>query len=251
MSRHAALPLIDQQDICGATMFHGTQRYSAAPKREDVMATERTFDIEAFAARHSGVTVSRHAPGAVLFSQGDAVDGAYFIARGRVRITTTSSEGKEATVAVLDTGDFFGEGCLIGDRLRAASAICISDSTVVRLEQASAIRALHQDQAFVELFIARTLTNLVQLREIVASHILDDSQVRLARILMQLANRGGKGQATTIINVSQEMLAQMVGTTRSRINFFMNDFRDRGYIKYTGTTIIVRESLSVVLLAKN
>lgn len=178
------------------------------------------------------------------------MDGVYFVHRGRVQVTTMSARGKEATVAVVDAGDFCGEGCLIGEGVRVATATCVSDSTVAQLEQASVIRALRQDQAFAEFFVARILTSMIQLREIVASHIIDSSEIRLARILMQLANYGRRGQkGSPIANVDQEMLAHMVGTTRSRINYFMNKLRMLGHIEYKRGTIVVHKSLLSLILA--
>jgi len=224
----------------------------AAPVCTDALATEHTFDIAAFADRHSGITVSKHKPGTMLFSQGEPANSAYFVHQGRVRITTVSAQGKEATVAIIDAGDFCGEGCLIGDRKRVASATCISNCTVARLEQGSAIRALRQDHVFSEFFVARILTNLVQLREVVASHIIDSSEVRLARILMQLANYSSNNQmGTAISNVSQDVLAHMVGTTRPRINYFMNKFRKLGHVQYNGATIVVHKSLLSVILGED
>ncbi len=217
------------------------------PVREDVIEKRQSFDVEAFAARHSGVTVSRFKPGGVLFTQGDGADSVFYVHRGRVGITVISARGREANIAIVDPGDFCGEACLIGDRTRVATATCILDSTVVRMEQAAVINAIRQNRLFGDLFFAHLLSSVVQLREILLSHLIESSEVRLARILMKLANYGTYSQKGTVItNVSQELLAQMVGTTRARINYFMNKFRRLGYIDYD-KQIVVHQTLMAVL----
>jgi len=217
-----------------------------APARADVLE-RRPFDVEEFAARHTGVTLFRPKIGALLFTQGERASCVYYIHRGRVRITVVSPRGKEAIVAVIDPGDFCGEACLIGERLRPATATCIADSVVARLDQSSVLRALHQDQAFADVFVAHIVTNVVQLRETVLSHLIDGAEVRLARVLLQLAKYGTHSQkGIAITHVDQEALAQMVGTTRSRINYFMNKFRNLGHIHYNGIIVVHKSILSVV-----
>jgi CRP/FNR family transcriptional regulator, cyclic AMP receptor protein len=218
------------------------------PMRVDMFEIERSFDVGALGSGDRGIRLSGYPLGEILFNQGDPADSLYFIQQGFVRITTVSARGKEANIAVIGINDFFGEGCLIGHTTRVATATCLSDCMVVRLEQASAIRALRQNRPFAEFFVARIVTSLVQLREVVVSHILESSEVRLARILMRLANYDKNSQGRNpIINVGQEELGNMVGTTRSRINHFMTKFRKLGHIQYDGTAIVVHKSLSRII----
>jgi CRP/FNR family cyclic AMP-dependent transcriptional regulator len=207
-----------------------------------------SFDVDAFARNYGGVTVSMLKSGAVVFAQGEPATCMFHLQRGQIQITVVSPQGKEAIIAVLEPGDFSGEGCLLGDRLRVATAVCIADSTVVRLERASVIRAVRQDPIIAEFFLVYALTGVVRLREDLVSHLFDSSEKRLARALLLLANCGKNGRQETIIsNVDQESLAQMIGTTRSRVNFFMNKFRKLGYIDYNGYINVHSSLLNVVL----
>jgi CRP-like cAMP-binding protein len=206
-----------------------------APIRSETFDADRSFDVETFAARYGGVTLSRFEPGAILFTQGDPARDLFYLRDGQLQITLVSPQGKEAIIAVLDPGQFCGEGSLLGDRERVATAACVVPSTVARLERASVVRAVRDNPAFAEFFLVYALKSMVRLRQDVASQIFDDSEKRLARTLLLLAHYGADGCSETVIrNVSQEALARMVGTTRSRINYFMNKFRKRGYIDYDG-----------------
>jgi CRP/FNR family cyclic AMP-dependent transcriptional regulator len=217
------------------------------PVREDVLQSRQSFDVEAFAARHSGVTVSKFKPGAALFAQGERANCLFYVHRGRVGITIVSTEGREANIGVVDTGHFCGEGCLIGDRTRVATATCIEDSTIARMERGTVIRALRQDQLFTDVFVGYLLSSVVQLREALLSQLIESSDIRLARVLVKLANCGtGSDERAVITNVSQESLAHMVGTTRARVNYFMNKFRKLGYIDYDGEIIVHKSLLKVI-----
>ncbi len=207
---------------------------------------KEAFDAAAFGAKYGGVTVATLRPGAVLFRQGERTDALYYVQAGQIRITVLSSEGKAGILSILHGGNFCGEGSLLGNRLRIATATCLTDSVVARLERHSVIRAIREDPAVAEFFLACALTSAAKLRESLISQLFDSSERRLARALLALAHRG-KGipddQYSVIRNVDQETLAQMIGTTRSRVNRFMNKFRSSGWIDYDNSTIRVRASL--------
>lgn len=159
-----------------------------------------------------------------------------------------SSQGKEGILGILGPGDFCGEGCLLGNRSRVATVACIADSLVARIERASALRAIRENTAIAGFFLAFALQRVVGLRENLISQLFDSSEKRLARTLLVLANHGGDGRRNDVIrNVDQEGLAHMIGTTRSRVNHFMNKFRKLHFIDYDGDTIVVYRSLSVAL----
>lgn len=208
----------------------------------------KSFDLDAFAANYGGVTVSRFKAGAVLYSQGDPADAMYYLQGGQIQMTVVSSRGKEGILGVLDAGSFCGEGCLLGNRkVRVATAACMTNTTAARLERASIVRAFREDPAIAELFVVVALKKVVLLRESLISQLFDSSERRLARALLLLAKRGGNGGTKNIVrNIDQEALAQLIGTTRSRVNHFMNKFRRLGYIDYEGSVIVVRDSLSNV-----
>ena len=206
--------------------------------------SRQSFDLDAFAAGYGGVTVSRLKSGTPIFSQGEPAEALYFLQDGQVQITVVSSHGKECILRILEPGSLFGEGSLLGNRMRAATATCISDSVVARLERASVVRAIRENSAIAEFFIVFALSKVVELRDGLTSQLFDSSEIRLARALLLLADQGGT--KNFIKNIDQEALAQMIGTTRSRVNHFMNKFRKLGYIDYNGGVISVRGSLSNV-----
>jgi CRP/FNR family transcriptional regulator, cyclic AMP receptor protein len=183
-----------------------------------------------------------------VFTQGDPADSVFFIVQGKVKIAVTSEQGKEAVIAVLGEGDFFGEGCLIAQPLRLATAIAMSRTTAMRIEKAEMIRVLHDEPAFAEVFTSHLLTRNSQVEADLVDHLFNSSEKRLARTLLLLANFGKEGRPEPItMKISQEMLAEMVGTTRSRVSFFMNRFRKLGFIEYNGS-LKVHSSLVSVLL---
>ncbi len=209
--------------------------------------SEASFDVESFAANYGGVTVSRLRPGTVLYSQGEPADALYYVQDGQIQITVVSSHGKEGILGVIEPAGFCGEGCLLGNRIRVATAACITDTVVARLERASIVRAVRKDPSFAELLIVVALRKVVRLRESLISQLFDSSEKRLARALLLLANYGRRnGAADVIRNIDQEALAQMIGTTRSRVNHFMNKFRKLRYIDYDGNVIVVYRALSNV-----
>ncbi len=206
-------------------------------------------NVEALAANYGGVTVSRLRSGAVLYSQGEPANSMYYVQDGQLQITVVSSQGKEGILGVLGSGDFCGEGCLLGSRIRVATVTCIANSLVARLERTSVLRAVRENSEIAAFFLAFALRRVVDLRENLISHLFDSSEKRLARALALLGKHGGNGGSKHVIrNVDQEALAQMIGTTRSRVNYFMNKFRRLNYIDYDGDSIVVYRSLSNVAL---
>lgn len=220
--------------------FESSQSIAAGALR-----THRTFDLDAFAADYGGVTVSKCRQGTLLYRQGEIADAMYYLQSGQIQITVVSSQGKEGILGLVDPGGWCGEGCLLGNRQRVATASCIADSVVARLERGSLLRAIRQDPLIAEFLVAFSLQKAIELRDSLISQLFDSSERRLARALLVLANRGRGGAKNTIIrNVDQEGLAQMIGTTRSRVNHFMNKFRRLGHIDYDGGVIFVHRSLA-------
>jgi CRP-like cAMP-binding protein len=186
----------------------------------------------------------------VIFSQGDPADAVYYVQKGKVKLSVFSRQGKEAVIAILESGDFLGESCLAGQALRTASATAMSDSLVLRLPKASAIRMLQEEHAFSRMFISHLLARNVRIEEDLVDHLFNSSEKRLARALLLLANFGRPGDSgpALILNITQEVLAEMVGTTRPRISFFLNKFRKLGFIQYSGRRLRVNSSLLTVVL---
>ncbi len=172
----------------------------------------------------------------------------FYILRGKIKIVVTSKQGREAVVAVLGEGDFFGEGCLIAQPLRLATAAPMTDATVMRVEKAEMLRLLHAEPDFAEVFTVHLLTRNSRVEADLADHLFNSSEKRLARALLLLANFGKEGRPEPIIaKISQETLAEMIGTTRPRVSFFMNKFRKLGFIDYNGRLEVHSSLLSVVL----
>ena len=185
----------------------------------------------------------------VVFSQGDPADAVYYIQAGKIKLTVVSTRGKEAIIAILEGGQFFGEGCLAGQPLRMATAIAIQATTVVRVDKATMVRLLHREPQFAELFIAYLLSRNVRIEEDLVDQLFNSSEKRLARLLLLLAHFGKESKPETVIpKVSQETLAAMVGTTRSRVSFFMNRFRKLGFIHYNNGGLQVHSALLTVIL---
>jgi len=207
------------------------------------------FDPKVFLATvDGGRSIVRVAGGDVLYSQGDAADAVLYVQRGKVKIVVTSEQGKEAVVAVLEEDAFFGEGCLTGQPLRLATATAMSDGAVLRIPKAAMIRILHAEPSLAEVFTAYLLTRNSRIEEDLVDHLFNSSEKRLARTLLLLANFGKEGRPEPITTkISQETLADMVGTTRSRVSFFMNKFRKLGLIEYNGSLQVHSSLLSIVL----
>jgi CRP-like cAMP-binding protein len=214
------------------------------------MANETgAFDLAAFLAKaSSGTTVSKYAKNQILFAQGDIADAVFYIQKGRVKITVVSGEGKEAVIAVIGVGDFCGEGCLAGQPRRMSTAAAMADCVAMRLEKTAITRVLHDEPAFSERFVNHLLSRTIRVEEDLIDQLFNSSERRLARALLLLANFGKEGRPEPVIaKVSQETLAEMIGTTRSRVSFFMNKFRRLGFISYNGTLQVHSSLLSVVL----
>src|ERR1700733_5862248 len=198
--------------------------------------SKEQFDPNAFLARTGvGRLLAEYKKNDQIFLQGDPADAIFYIQKGKVKLTVVSKQGKEAVVALLGSGDFFGEGCLAGQSQRMASATTMSECTIMRMEKAGVIRLLHDQPAFSEVLLHHLLSRNIRIEEDLVDQLFNSSEKRLARVLLLLANFGKEGKPELVIpTVSQETLAEIVGTTRSRVSFFMNRFRKLGFISYTG-----------------
>src|ERR1017187_305393 len=207
------------------------------------------FSAKNFLAKAgAGRAVKRHARGEVVFSQADPADALFYIQRGKIKLTVVSSRGKQAVIAVLGIGDFFGEGCLAGQLVRMSSATAIGECSLVRLEKAAAIAVVHDEPAFSELFLPYVLSRNIRIEEDLVDQLFNSSEKRLARVLLLLANFGKEGKPEPVIpKMSQETLAEIIGITRSRVSFFMNRFRKMGFIDYKDGLEVHSSLLSVVL----
>ncbi len=207
------------------------------------------FDPKAFLAKvGKGRTLAEYKKNQRIFSQGDPADAIFYIQTGKVKLTVVSKQGKEAVVAILGIDDFFGEGCLAGQPLRMATAAAMSECAIMRLEKSAVIRLLHSEPAFSELFLHYLLSRNILIEEDLVDLLFNSSEKRLARVLLLMANFGKEGKAELVIpKISQETLAEIVGTTRSRVSFFMNRFRKLGFIEYNGGLEIHSSLLNVVL----
>ena len=210
------------------------------------------FDPKVFLSKvNGGRTISDYTKNKIVFSQGSPADSVFYIKTGKVKITVLSDQGKEAVVSVLGKDNFFGEGCLAGQTLRLATVRTISECVIVRIAKADITRVIHQEPAFAELFISHLLARNIRVQEDLVDQLFNSSEKRLARILLLLANFGKESQPEPIIaKISQETLAEMIGTTRSRVSFFMNKFRKLGLIDYNGSIEIHPALLNVVLHEK-
>ena len=213
---------------------------------------KRKFDPGAFLAKaDGGVTVSNYQKGQVVFTQGDPADSVFYIREGRIKMTVISEQGKEAVVAFLKAGDFIGEGCLTGRPRRVSTARAVEDAVVTRMDKTTMVRVLRDEPKFSELFMAHLLARTIRVEEDLVDQLFNSSEKRLARALLLLANFGKDGrQEPVIAKVSQETLADMIGTTRSRVSHFMNRFRQLGYIDYNGDLEVHSSLLDAVLHEK-
>src|SRR5579863_8256221 len=194
------------------------------------------FDPKLFLAKVGiGRTIGEYRKNQVVFSQGDPSDAIFYIHKGKVKLTVISNTNKEAVIAILAVGHFLGEGCLAAQPLRMATASAMSKCSIVRLEKLATIRALHEEPAFSELFLAYMLSRNMRIEQDLVDHLFNSSEKRLARALLLLANFGRESKPEPVIaKISQGTLAEMIGTTRSRVSFFMNKFRKLGFIQYNG-----------------
>ena len=220
-------------------------------KRIDVRKSKRKppFDPKVFLdTENSGRTISKYRKDQTLFSQGSPADAVFYIRRGKVKITVVSEQGKEAVVAIQGPDEFCGEGCLTGQARRLATAVAMTECEIMRLEKPAMIRVLHEEPAFSEMFVAHLLTRTIRVEEDLVDQLFNSAEKRLARALLLLANFGKDGRPEPVIaKVSQETLAEMIGTTRSRVSHFMNKFRNLGFIGYNGGIEVHSSLLNVVL----
>jgi CRP/FNR family transcriptional regulator, cyclic AMP receptor protein len=207
------------------------------------------FDSTAFLTRAgTGTSVGNYAAEQVVFSQGDPADAVFYMQKGKVKITVVSEQGKEAVVALLGPKEFFGEGGLAGQSKRISSAVAVSDSVISRIEKSTILKMIHEEPAFSEVFIAHLLGRSIRVEADLIDQLFNSSEKRLARLLLLLANFGKDSDPEPMIaKISQETLAQMIGTTRARVSFFMNKFRRLGFISYNGGIEIHSSLLNAVL----
>jgi CRP-like cAMP-binding protein len=207
------------------------------------------FDLAKFLAKAgSGRTVMKSPKHQAVFAQGEPADAVFYIQKGKVKITVISEQGKEAVIAILGPREFCGEGCLAGQPRRMATAATMTECEILRLDKEAIIRVLHDEPAFSEKFVSHLLARAIRVEEDLIDQLFNSSEKRLARALLLLANFGKEGRPEPIIaKVSQQTLAEMIGTTRSRVSFFMNKFRKLGFISYNGRIEVHSSLLSVVL----
>lgn len=214
------------------------------------MATgQKQFDAKVFLTEaNGGRTIGQYRKNQIVFAQGDSADSIFYVQTGNVKITVVSEQGKEAVVAILGTDDFCGEGCLVGQPRRLATATAMTESSIMRLAKVAVTDVIHKEAVFSEMFITHLLSRTARIESDLVDQLFNSSEKRLARILLLMANFGKEGRTDSVIaKISQEVLAEMVGTTRARVSHFMNKFRKLGLIDYNGE-IHVHSSLLNMLL---
>jgi CRP/FNR family transcriptional regulator, cyclic AMP receptor protein len=211
-----------------------------------------SFDPKAFLAKvGEGKTISTYLKDQNVFEQGDAADTIFYLQKGKIKLTVQSERGKEAVVGILEAGQFFGEGCMNGHPLRISTTTAMEDSVVTAINKKAMLKVLHNEPTFSEMFLAYLLKRNGRIEEDLIDQLFNSSEKRLARLLLLLANFGKEGSPQPIVpNISQETLAEMIGTTRSRVSFFMNKFRKLGLINYNGKIEVNNSLLSAVLHEK-
>ena len=214
--------------------------------------SKASFDPKRFLAKvGEGKTITKYQKDQIVFSQGDIADAVFYVQKGKLKLTVISEQGKEAVIAILGPGHFFGEGCLNGHALRVATTKTMDDCVITRIAKASMIAALHAEPEFSELFISYLLARNSRIEEDLVDQLFNSSEKRLARLLLLLANFGKEARPDPIVGkISQETLAEMIGTTRARVSHFMNKFRKLGYIDYNGHLTVHNSLLNVVLYDK-
>jgi CRP/FNR family transcriptional regulator, cyclic AMP receptor protein len=210
---------------------------------------KRPFNVNKFLATvDGGRTITNYGKNQTIFSQGDAADSVFYIRDGKIKVTVRSDQGKEAVVAIHGKADFFGEGCLNGQPLRLASAVAMADSTIMRITKAAIVRVLREQPKFAEAFMSHLVARNARVEEDLVDQLFNSSEKRLARALLLMAKFGKEETPDPVIaKVSQETLAEMVGTTRARVNTFMNKFRKLGFVEYNGDMKVHPSLLNVVL----
>jgi CRP/FNR family transcriptional regulator, cyclic AMP receptor protein len=209
----------------------------------------RRFDPTAFfETAAKGRIISKHRKGEIIFSQGDEANAVFYIKKGKVKVTVVSKQGKEAVVAILGTDEFAGEGCLIGQPKRLATASAMSECVTMRVDKTEIQRLLRDEPTFSQMFVSHVLARTARVEEDLVDQLFNSTEKRLARLLLLLANFGKEGRPEPLMaKITQETLAEMIGTTRSRVSHFMNKFRQAGFIDYNGHLEVHSSLLSVVL----
>ena len=207
------------------------------------------FDPKSFLSTiDGGRTIAAFTKKQRVFVQGGFSDAVFYIQKGKIRLSVVSKSGKEATIGVLNEGDFFGEGCLAGQPLRMCSATAMTDCVVMRVDKKAMMAVIHREHAFSDMFVAYLLTRNIRYEEDLVDQLFNSSEKRLARILLLLAHFGKDGKPELAIpKINQETLAEMVGTTRGRVSFFMNRFRKLGFVRYNGELEVHSSLLNIVL----
>jgi CRP/FNR family cyclic AMP-dependent transcriptional regulator len=220
--------------------------WSVSPKKT---RRARRFDPALFfETAAKGRTISKHRKSEVIFSQGDDADAVFYIKKGKIKVTVVSKQGKEAVVAILGTDEFVGEGCLIGQPKRLATASAMSECVTMRVDKTEIQRLLRDEPTFSQMFVSHVLARTARVEEDLVDQLFNSTEKRLARLLLLLANFGKEGRPEPLVaKITQETLAEMVGTTRSRVSHFMNKFRKAGFIDYNGHLEVHSSLLSVVL----
>ena len=210
---------------------------------------DKAFDLETFlSSADVGRTISKYRKDEIVFAQGDPADAVFYIRKGECKVTVVSEQGKEAVVAIHGKGNFFGEGCLNGHRRRLATVTAITASEIMRLEKATMVQVLHDQPKFSELFISYLVARNVRVEADLVDQLFNSSEKRLARLLLLMANFGKEGRPEPVLaKISQTTFAEMIGTTRSRVSFFMNKFRKLGFIDYNGDLQVHNSLLNVIL----
>jgi CRP/FNR family cyclic AMP-dependent transcriptional regulator len=218
-------------------------------KRSSKPRLPAKFDPQVFLAKvGTGRDQTNYQKNQPVFSQGDPADTVFYIQKGKIKLAVVSKEGKEAVVGILGAGDFFGEGCLAGQSVRMATATTMSECSIMQLEKAGVVRLLHEQPAFSDLLLHHLLSRNIRIEEDLVDQLFNSSEKRLARVLLLLANFGKDGKPEAVIpKISQETLAEIVGTTRSRVSLFMNRFRKMGFIHYNGGLEVHSSLLNVIL----
>jgi CRP/FNR family cyclic AMP-dependent transcriptional regulator len=209
---------------------------------------KHAFSVDTFLSTvDGGRTIASYSKSQTIFSQGERADSVFYIQQGKVKVLVISERGKEAVVALHGNGDFFGEGCLTGQALRLATAVAMTECVIMRLDKVAIVAVLHDEPKFSEMFMSYILGRNARVEEDLVDQLFNSSEKRLARVLLLMANFGKEGKPEPIIAVSQETLAEMIGTTRSRVSTFMNKFRRLGFISYNGKLEVHNSLLNVVL----
>ena len=237
----------------GNTVVMARRKSLPVDKKNAFVATDKKSPTAGWEALLTGIsrgkTILEYGADDTIFIQGAPADSVLFVLRGKVKLAVTSFEGKEAIVGTLGSGEFFGEGCLAGQPLRMATAISVGDCNLIKVEKPIMARMLHEEQGFAEMFVTHLLSRNIRYEADLVDQLFNSGEKRLARILLLLSHFGKESTTETVVpGINQEILAQMVGTTRSRINFFMNKFRKLGFIDYNIREMTVHSGLRSVIL---